>query len=43
MCKTLGVARSGFYAWLDQPVSSRARDNDRLLKVLAPDPVRKAL
>ena len=34
MCKTLGVARSGFYAWLDQPVSKRARDNVRLLKLI---------
>lgn len=34
MCSTLGVARSGFYAWLEHPVSSRARENDRLLKLI---------
>jgi putative transposase len=34
MCNMLGVTRSGFYAWLDHPVSKRSRDNDRLLKLI---------
>jgi putative transposase len=34
MCSTLGVTRSGFYAWLDSPVSKRGRDNDRLLRLI---------
>ncbi len=34
MCNVLGVARSGFYDWLGNPVSKRARENDRLLKLI---------
>lgn len=32
MCKALNVHRSGFYAWLKQPVSNRELDNQRLLE-----------
>jgi len=32
MCGVLNVHRSGFYAWLNQPESSRAKDNKRLLE-----------
>ncbi|MEZ5063409.1 MAG: IS3 family transposase [bacterium] len=31
MCRVLGVARSGFYAWLREPLSARARDDQRLV------------
>ena len=34
MCRTLGVARSGYYAWLKKPLSDRARENARLLKLI---------
>ena len=30
MCRVLGVQRSGFYAWLKQPISKLARENIRL-------------
>jgi putative transposase len=30
MCRILDVSRSGFYAWLDRPMSSTARSNERL-------------
>ncbi len=30
MCRVLGVQRSGFYAWLKAPFSSRSKDNRRL-------------
>ncbi len=30
MCRVLGVQRSGFYAWLKQPISKLAKDNIRL-------------
>lgn len=31
MCRGLGVQRSGFYAWLHQPSSARAREHQCLL------------
>lgn len=31
MCQILGVQRSGYYAWKDRPVSSRAQANEELL------------
>lgn len=31
MCRTLGVGRNGFYAWLSRPESPRNRENRRLL------------
>ncbi len=31
MCRILQVARSGFYQWLQKPLSDRAVDNQRLL------------
>lgn len=37
MCQVLGVQRSGYYAWKDRPVSSRAQANAELL-----DKVRQA-
>lgn len=32
MCQALNVHRSGFYAWMKQPVSNRELDNQRLLE-----------
>lgn len=32
MCQALNVHRSGFYAWLKQPISNRELDNQRLLE-----------
>lgn len=34
MCRLLGVARSGYYAWLKQPVSNRAEEDARLLRLI---------
>jgi len=34
MCRVLEVARSGYYAWLQAPVSSRAREDARLLRLI---------
>ena len=31
MCRVLGVSRSGYYDWLDRPVSPQAEANQRLL------------
>jgi putative transposase len=31
-CRVLGVSRSGFYDWLGRPASTRAQDNELLLK-----------
>lgn len=31
MCRVLNVHRSGFYAWMNQPESHRAKENRRLL------------
>ncbi|HBT4640743.1 TPA: IS3 family transposase [Klebsiella pneumoniae] len=34
MCRVLNVARAGFYAWLHNPVSTRDKDNQRLLMLI---------
>ena len=34
MCRLLGVAPSGYYAWLLQPCSDRAREDARLLRLI---------
>lgn len=34
MCRLLGVAPSGYYAWLLHPVSNRAREDARLLRLI---------
>jgi len=34
MCRLLGVARSGYYEWLKNPVSDRAREDARLLRLI---------
>jgi hypothetical protein len=34
MCRLLGVAPSGYYAWLNKPVSDRAREDKRLLRLI---------
>jgi len=34
MCRVLRVARSGFYAWLIQPKSARAIEDERLLALI---------
>ena len=34
MCRVLRVHRSGFYAWLQQPLSARAQENARLLRLI---------
>ncbi len=31
MCHVLNIQRSGFYAWLNQPLSARAKEDQRLL------------
>ncbi len=33
MCRILGVAPSGYYAWLEQPISNRAQEDARLLRL----------
>jgi putative transposase len=33
MCDTLGVTRSGYYAWLHNPISNRAQE-DALLRLI---------
>ena len=30
LCRTLGVSRSGYYAWSSRPASRRERDDERL-------------
>ena len=34
MCRVLGVARSGYYEWLREPVSKRGQDDARLLRLI---------
>ena len=34
MCRVLGVAPSGYYDWLKQPLSKRAQEDARLLKLI---------
>ena len=34
MCRVLKVARAGFYQWLHQPVSERAKEDARLVEVI---------
>ena len=34
MCRVLGVARSGYYAWLQKPVSDRGQEDARLLRLI---------
>ena len=36
MCRLLEVAPSGYYAWLQQPVSNRAEEDSRLLRLIRP-------
>jgi len=34
MCRLLGVTRSGYYEWLKKPMSNRAQENARLLRLI---------
>jgi len=34
MCRVLGVAPSGYYDWLQQPISNRAQEDARLLRLI---------
>jgi len=34
MCRALGVTRSGYYAWLQSPISNRAKEDARLLRLI---------
>ena len=34
MCRLLDVTRSGFYEWLEQPLSNRAQEDARLLRLI---------
>src|SRR5437867_4377898 len=34
MCRLLGVAASGYYEWLQQPISNRAQEDARLLRLI---------
>src|SRR5450759_281740 len=34
MCRILGVAPSGYYEWLKQPLSNRAQEDARLLRLI---------
>jgi putative transposase len=34
MCRLLGIAPSGYYAWIKQPVSNRAQEDARLLRLI---------
>ena len=34
MCRVLGVAPSGYYEWIKRPISNRAREDARLLRLI---------
>ena len=34
MCRLLGVARAGYYAWREHPISDRAQEDARLLRLI---------
>ena len=34
MCRVLGEAPSGYYDWLQQPISNRAQEDARLLRLI---------
>ena len=34
LCRVLDVAASGYYAWLQQPLSNRAQEDARLLRLI---------
>jgi len=34
MCRVLDVARAGYYAWLHKPLSDRAKEDARLLRLI---------
>lgn len=34
MCRVLGLAASGYYDWLQQPISNRAQEDARLLRLI---------
>jgi hypothetical protein len=34
MCDALGITRSGYYAWLHNPISNRAEEDARLLRLI---------
>lgn len=34
MCRLLGVARAGYYAWQNHPISNRAQEDARLLRLI---------
>ena len=34
MCRVLGVAPSGYYRWIQQPISNRGQEDARLLRVI---------
>jgi len=34
MCRLLNVTRSGYYAWLNEPISNRAQEDARLLRLI---------
>src|SRR5580765_4472235 len=34
MCRLLDITRSGYYAWLKEPVSNRAQEDARLLRLI---------